>query len=82
LLYWKDIEKLTRQQIKVVKDNPFPYREFTEEELKNKETDTRGDRRNPRPKHNNASKSAKTPKTDSSNSRKSDTSKQNKKRWY
>ena len=32
LTYWKDIEKLTRQQIKVVKDNPFPFREYTEEE--------------------------------------------------
>jgi ATP-dependent RNA helicase RhlE len=84
LPFWKDIEKLTRQQIKVVKENPYPYREFTEDELKNKETDTRGDRRNPvKQKQNHAPKAAKTAKTaDSSNSRKSDTSKQNKKRWY
>lgn len=86
LPYWKDIEKLTRQQIKVVKDNPFPFREFTEDELKNKETDTRGDRRNPgRQKQNNAPKTPKAAKSanpDHSNSRKSDAAKKNKKRWY
>jgi ATP-dependent RNA helicase RhlE len=82
LPFWKDIEKLTRQQIKVVKENPYPYREFTEDELKNKETDTRGDRRNPRTKQNNTPKAAKSTNTDTSNSRKSDASKQNKKRWY
>jgi ATP-dependent RNA helicase RhlE len=86
LPYWKDIEKLTRQQIKVVKDNPYPYRAFTEDELKNKETDTRGDRRNPgRQKQNNAPKAPKAAKSanpENSNSRKSDASKQNKKRWY
>jgi len=82
LPFWKDIEKLTRQQIKVVKENPYPYREFTEDELKNKETDTRGDRRNPRPKQNNTPKAAKSTNPDTSNSRKSDASKQNKKRWY
>ena len=82
LPFWKDIEKLTRQQIKVVKENPYPYREFTEDELKNKETDTRGDRRNPRQKQNNTPKAAKSTNTDNSNSRKSDASKQNKKRWY
>jgi ATP-dependent RNA helicase RhlE len=42
--YWKDIEKLTRQQIKVVKDNPFPFREYTEEE----KTAKQNDRRNPK----------------------------------
>ncbi len=86
LPYWKDIEKLTRQQIKVVKENPYPYRAFTEDELKNKETDTRGDRRNPgRQKQNNAPKTPKAAKSsnpDASNSRKSEASKQNKKRWY
>ena len=85
LPFWKDIEKLTRQQIKVVKENPYPYREFTEDELKNKETDTRGDRRNSRQNQNNAPKTpkaAKSTNTDNSNSRKSDASKQNKKRWY
>jgi ATP-dependent RNA helicase RhlE len=86
LPYWKDIEKLTRQQIKVVKENPYPYRAFTEDELKNKETDTRGDRRNPaKQKQNNAPKTPKAAKSanaDASNSRKSDASKQNKKRWY
>jgi ATP-dependent RNA helicase RhlE len=86
LPYWKDIEKLTRQQIKVVKENPYPYRAFTEDELKNKETDTRGDRRNPaKQKQNNAPKTQKAAKSanpDASNSRKSEASKQNKKRWY
>jgi ATP-dependent RNA helicase RhlE len=70
----------------VVKDNPYPYRAFTEDELKNKETDTRGDRRNSgRQKQNNAPKAPKAAKSanpENSNSRKSDASKQNKKRWY
>ncbi|CAM4264726.1 DEAD/DEAH box helicase [Flavobacterium terrigena] len=79
LPFWKDIEKLTRQQIKVVKDNPYPYREFTEDELKNKETDTRGKKNPVKQKQNHAPKAA---KTDTSNSRKSDGAKKNKKRWY
>lgn len=83
LPYWKDIEKLTRQQIKVVKDNPYPFREFTDEELKNKETDTRGKKNPVKQKQNHAPKATKTAKTaDSSNSRKSDGAKKNKKRWY
>lgn len=83
LPYWKDIEKLTRQQIKVVKDNPYPFRAFTEDELKNKETDTRGKKKPVKQKQNNAPKAAKTAKTaDSSNSRKSEGAKKNKKRWY
>lgn len=53
LTYWKDIEKLTRQQIKVVKDNPFPFREFTEEEKAAKQND----RRNPK-KQNQGQKTA------------------------
>ncbi len=81
LVYWKDIEKLTRQQIKVVKDNPYPFREYTEEE----KTAKTKDRRNPKKeasKHTNKPK-AKTTKSDSnSNSRKSEGAKKNKKRWY
>ena len=81
LAYWKDIEKLTRQQIKVVKDNPYPFREFTEEE----KTAKKNDRRNPPKKQNeNSSKkpNANAPKTDNSNSRKSEGAKKKKKRWY
>ena len=81
LPYWKDIEKLTRQQIKIVKDNPYPFREATEEEAKAKQND----RRNPPKKQgeNTAKKpKANAPKSDNSNSRKSDAAKKNKKRWY
>jgi ATP-dependent RNA helicase RhlE len=81
LPYWKDIEKLTRQQIKIVKDNPYPFREATEEEAKAKQND----RRNPPKKQgeNTAKKTkANAPKSDNSNSRKSDGAKKNKKRWY
>lgn len=80
LTYWKDIEKLTRQQIKVVKDNPFPFREYTEEE----KTAKQNDRRNPKKeatKHTNKPK-ANTQKSDNTNSRKSEGAKKNKKRWY
>lgn len=80
LPYWKDIEKLTRQQIKVVKDNPYPFREHTEEEVKAKQND----RRNPKKeatKHTNKPK-ANTQKSDNTNSRKSEGAKKNKKRWY
>lgn len=76
--YWKDIEKLTRQQIKVVKDNPFPFREYTEEER----TAKQNDRRNPK-KQNTEKKPAGTSNAKkASNSRKSDGAKKNKKRWY
>lgn len=76
--YWKDIEKLTRQQIKVVKDNPFPFREYTEEE----KTAKQNDRRNPK-KQNTGQKPAGTSNAKkASNSKKSDASKKNKKRWY
>lgn len=76
--YWKDIEKLTRQQIKVVKDNPFPFREYTEEE----KTAKLNDRRNPK-KQNTGQKPAGTSNAKkASNSRKSDGAKKNKKRWY
>lgn len=78
LAYWKDIEKLTRQQIKVVKDNPFPFREYTEEE----KTAKQNDRRNPK-KQNAGQKPAGTSNAKKpSNSKKSDAAKKNKKRWY
>ncbi|WP_396188458.1 DEAD/DEAH box helicase [Flavobacterium sp.] len=78
LAYWKDIEKLTRQQIKVVKDNPFPFREYTEEE----KTAKQNDRRNPK-KQNSGQKPAGTSNAKKpSNSKKSDAAKKNKKRWY
>lgn len=81
LAYWKDIEKLTRQQIKVVKDNPYPFREYTEEE----KTAKTNDRRNPKKeasKHTNKPKAKTTKSDNNSNSRKSEGAKKNKKRWY
>lgn len=68
--YWQDIEKLIRQQVKVVNDNPFPWKD----ENPNAKPDLRN-KKNP-----NAAK----PKSssDSNKSRKSDGSKKNKKRWY
>lgn len=69
--YWHDIEKLIRLQVKVVKDNPFPWREANpnaKKDFRNKKTNT-------------ASTNKKKP-ANSSKSRKSDASKKNKKRWY
>ena len=68
--YWQDIEKLIRQQVKVVNDNPFPW--------KDENPNAKPDLRNK--KNTNAAK----PKSnsDSNKSRKSDGSKKNKKRWY
>lgn len=68
--YWQDIEKLIRQQIKVVNDNPFPWKD----ENPNAKPDLR----------NNKKPNAGKPKSnsDSNKSRKSDGSKKNKKRWY
>ena len=67
--YWQDIEKLIRLQVKVVKDNPFPWREPNP----NAKKDFR-----------NKSKSASSSNSNKKNasSRKSDASKKNKKRWY
>lgn len=76
--YWKDIEKLTRQQIKVVKDNPFPFREYTEEEKTAKLNDRRNPKKQPAEKQPAGTSNAKK----ASNSRKSDGAKKNKKRWY
>ncbi|UUV21429.1 DEAD/DEAH box helicase [Paenimyroides aestuarii] len=69
--YWHDIEKLIRLQVKVVKDNPFPWREANpnaKKDFRNKKTNT-------------ANTNKKKP-ANSSKSRKSDASKKNKKRWY
>lgn len=65
-MYWTDIEKLIRQQVKIVKDNPFPWKEGKE----NAKKDYR--------KGFGKTKMSKT----NSKSRKSDNSKKNKKRWY
>ena len=76
--YWKDIEKLTRQQIKVVKDNPFPFREYTEEE----KTAKQNYRRNPKKQNTGQKPAGASNAKKASNSKKSDASKKNKKRWY
>ncbi|WP_286920845.1 DEAD/DEAH box helicase [Flavobacterium sp. UBA4197] len=65
--YWQDIEKLTRQKIKVVTDQPYPWKE--EEEAAAAAKTAKPDLRN---KNKNAG----------SKSRKSPESKKNKKRWY
>jgi len=70
--YWKDIEKLIRLQVKVVKDNPFPWREPN--------ANAKRDLRNKKYKKGNDSNSK--PNNGASNSRKSDAAKKNKKRWY
>lgn len=71
--YWHDIEKLIRLQVKVVKDNPFPWREPNPNAKK--------DFRN-KGKSAAANNSNKKNSTQNSASRKSDASKKNKKRWY
>lgn len=71
--YWHDIEKLIRLQVKVVKDNPFPWREpnpNAKKDLRNKN------------KSATTGNSNKKNSTQNSASRKSDASKKNKKRWY
>lgn len=71
--YWHDIEKLIREQVKVVKDNPYPWGE----ENPNGKKDYRKGFNNSK-KNENSSKSSFSKNT----SRKSDGSKKNKKRWY
>jgi len=65
--YWQDIEKLTRQKVKIVTDHPFQWSEVN--------PDAKPDLRNKKkPQSPN--------KNTESNSRKSEASKKNKKRWY
>ena len=65
--YWQDIEKLTRQKVKVVSDHPFQWSEVN--------PDAKPDLRNKK-------KPQETQKKSEPNSRKSEASKKNKKRWY
>lgn len=74
--YWHDIEKLIRLQVKVVKDNPFPWREPSA----NAKKDLRS--KKPTANTNNTNNTHKSDASKTSNSRKSDASKKNKKRWY
>lgn len=67
--YWQDIEKLTRQKVKVVTDHPFQWNE------QEKNPDAKPDLRNKKKPQDSQKKSE-------SNSRKSEASKKNKKRWY
>lgn len=64
--YWKDILKLTKVEVKVISDHPWPWHDGTPEPSGAPEP----------PKQQNNNRSGK------SNSRKSSGSKQNKKRWY
>ena len=70
--YWKDIEKLIRLQVKVIKDNPFPWKDVN--------PNAKRDFRNKGPK--TAGANSNTNKNRSNSSRKSESSKKNKKRWY
>ncbi|CAM3625403.1 putative ATP-dependent RNA helicase [Flavobacterium saliperosum S13] len=65
--YWQDIEKLTRQKVKVVTDHPFQWSD--------ENPDAKPDLRNKK-------KPLDPNKKPESNSRKSEASKKNKKRWY
>jgi ATP-dependent RNA helicase RhlE len=65
--YWQDIEKLTRQKVKVVSDHPFQWSEVN--------PDAKRDLRNKKKPQDSQKKTE-------SNSRKSEASKKNKKRWY
>lgn len=71
--YWKDIERLIRSQVKVVKENPFPWRE--------PDANAKKDFRNKKYKKTSNS-THKKPNDGSANSRKSEAAKKNKKRWY
>lgn len=70
--YWQDIEKLIRSQVKIVKDNPFPWRESNE----NTKKDFRAKKSFP------TNKQSKSNANKQQSSRKSEASKKNKKRWY
>lgn len=73
--YWKDIEKLIRKQVKVIKDHPFPWREpnpNAKKDFRNKKTVSSAGGRQ-------STSKTKGPKQAS---RKSDNAKKNKKRWY
>lgn len=75
--YWQDIEKLTRQQIKVVTDHPFPWKE--QEINPNAKPDFRN-KKKPQGASNKGNSGSQ--KTEGSGSRKSEASKKKKKRWY
>jgi ATP-dependent RNA helicase RhlE len=64
--YWKDIQKLIKVNVKVIKDHPFPWKD------EQPNPDAKPDLRNKK----------KPEGTNNSNSRKSEASKKNKKRWY
>ena len=65
--YWKDIQKLIKVNVKIMKDHPFPWKES--EPSRSVGTDAKPDLRNKK-------------KPEGNNSRKSEASKKNKKRWY
>lgn len=68
--YWKEIEKLIRTQVKIVKNNPYPWKEINP----NAKKDYRSKNKSFTQSKNNSKNKNK--------SRKSDNSKKNKKRWY
>jgi ATP-dependent RNA helicase RhlE len=71
LPYLKDIEKLIRLQIKVIKDHPYPYADEVPGAAPAADEQKKPDLRN---KNKN--------KQNQNNSRKSEASKKNKRRWY
>ena len=71
-VYWKDIQKLIRTDVKTIFEHPYPWKE----EIQNNEAKPKGANRSG--KTGGKSGGARSGKS----SRKSDNSKKNKKRWY
>ena len=67
-VYWKDIQKLIKVNVKTIKDHPFPWKETVPS--RSLGTDAKPDLRNKKKPNGK------------NNSRKSEASKKNKKRWY
>nr|WP_294936254.1 DEAD/DEAH box helicase [uncultured Flavobacterium sp.] len=67
--YWQDIEKLTRQKVKVVTDHPFQWSEVNPDAKPDLRNKTKAPHQKKKP-------------DGAASSRKSETSKKNKKRWY
>lgn len=75
-VYWKDIVKLTKVDVKPIEDHPFPWKEQegqkSEENQGKQQLNTKGNRSG-KPRGNSGG---------NNNSRKSESSKKNKRRWY
>jgi ATP-dependent RNA helicase RhlE len=72
-VYWKDILKLIKVDVKVIKEHPYPWKD---KEVNPEATRGKAERNEVKPDFRNKNKNA------AGKSRKSDNSKKNKKRWY